>query len=532
MDSLYKKLERTYTLIDSMLLSCETNITTDLKTIRSNIDKISHLVSQVQSKSESKIIAYHIYSLAKTIIGYCKLLLANTNYAHDHLNEIIVIAKDLLVFSKTFDFSADHNDFVPPDVIEYLNPTYSANILIVGQNKDSLDLIDRKLTDYDYNIFICSDPTKIITFLSKNKIDLILIDLVMSSIDGYNILQKIKAEQKFCDIPVIILSYLKNINIMTKYIYAGAEDYIDPSIHKMLLCARIRSCLSKKVYHDRAQQTLTELEETKDMLQTALENINEGFAIFDKHNNLVLQNNIFEELYPTNNNLNSLSSCDDSFIKHIKEEKLQYGNAYRTELPSGKWVEVFSKLLPNGGLVTVHKDISEQKDNEDKLKHKVIHDNTTGAYNRYHFDYMLTNIIAKAQEKKCSFGVLFFDMDNFKTINDNMGHDFGDFVLQKTAYRLQKCLRNKDIFARIGGDEFAAIIMNIKTTACAEKIANRCIAATNKSLKRRDKSVVPQISIGIALYNDDVVCGQDMLKCADKAMYKAKKSGKNTFIIY
>ncbi|MGY0582901.1 MAG: two-component system response regulator [Paraglaciecola chathamensis] len=159
-------------------------------------------------------------------------------------------------------------------------------------------------------------------------------------------------------------------------------------------------------------------------------------------------------------------------------------------------------------------------------------DPLTGLSNRYHFEETLKILIASNKRLTSKVALLALDLDNFKHINDTMGHAAGDKVLQQSVKRIRKCLRNNEGFARLGGDEFAIILGNITSGDEISRIANRILDSFNVAFNIDDKEVHCGVSIGVALCPDDSVNAQTLLKCADIAMYRAKQNGKNGVSFY
>ncbi|QHJ13124.1 putative signaling protein [Paraglaciecola mesophila] len=159
-------------------------------------------------------------------------------------------------------------------------------------------------------------------------------------------------------------------------------------------------------------------------------------------------------------------------------------------------------------------------------------DPLTGLSNRYHFEETLKILIASNKRLTSKVALLALDLDNFKHINDTLGHAAGDKVLQQSVKRMRKCLRNNEGFARLGGDEFAIILGNIISGDEISRIANRILDSFNVAFNIDDKEVHCGVSIGVALCPDDSVNAQTLLKCADIAMYRAKQNGKNGVSFY
>jgi diguanylate cyclase (GGDEF)-like protein len=179
------------------------------------------------------------------------------------------------------------------------------------------------------------------------------------------------------------------------------------------------------------------------------------------------------------------------------------------------------------GLVLNMRDISERKAFEDELRHQAFHDSLTGLANRALYEDRLQHALAGSLRAPHSLAVLFLDLDDFKTINDSLGHRAGDALLQAIAARIDPLLRPTDTAARLGGDEFAVLIDGVEGNTEARAIAQRIVDALRDPFTIDDRELNVTASVGFAL-NDGVVQAEELLRNADIAMYAAKGDGKNS----
>ena len=159
-------------------------------------------------------------------------------------------------------------------------------------------------------------------------------------------------------------------------------------------------------------------------------------------------------------------------------------------------------------------------------------DSLTGLPNRYFFDETLKVAIANNRRNEHTLALLLLDIDNFKLINDNFGHDVGDLLLQKTVAKIKKCLRGNELFARLGGDEFSITVSNLENTQQALFIAQRIINAMQEPIEIATTSINTTVSIGIALHPFNGKSSEELFKYADIAMYRAKKQGRNQICFF
>lgn len=181
------------------------------------------------------------------------------------------------------------------------------------------------------------------------------------------------------------------------------------------------------------------------------------------------------------------------------------------------------------GIICVINDITELKNAEHTLRKMAHYDALTGVANRNLFFERLANSIREAQRDERIFALLYLDLDNFKPINDSMGHDAGDLVLKTVASRLQEVVRTGDTVARMGGDEFTIILHALHSAADAEILARKISEIISAPFVVNGSGCTLGASIGISLFPDDGADTEILVNKADYAMYQAKAAGRNTF---
>jgi diguanylate cyclase (GGDEF)-like protein/PAS domain S-box-containing protein len=182
-------------------------------------------------------------------------------------------------------------------------------------------------------------------------------------------------------------------------------------------------------------------------------------------------------------------------------------------------------------------DIGKIKDKEKVLEYQATHDSLTGLPNRLLLTDRIEQAIRKVSRHKIIAGLIFIDLDNFKVVNDTLGHDIGDILLINAAKKMKECIREEDTVSRVGGDEFVVLLDNLGST---KEDARRNIIYLATKIKDALNSIkeieghinVSTPSIGITLFNDDSVSVKDLIKQADTAMYEAKKQGKNSIELF
>lgn len=196
-------------------------------------------------------------------------------------------------------------------------------------------------------------------------------------------------------------------------------------------------------------------------------------------------------------------------------------------------VEVASRLIledgRSAGAVTVFRDITARQAATERIRQLAWYDALTGLPNRALLQDRLAQAMACAARNREQLAILFIDLDQFKTINDSLGHSVGDRLLQQVAARLTDCARASDTVSRLGGDEFVIVMPRIRAPADAAFLAEKVLAAIVRPYDVDGRELHVTASIGIAIYPDDGADGETLIKNADAAMYLAKESGRNNY---
>lgn len=178
------------------------------------------------------------------------------------------------------------------------------------------------------------------------------------------------------------------------------------------------------------------------------------------------------------------------------------------------------------------RDLSERKAFEHSLHHHATHDDLTGLPNRRMFKLLLNQAVARASRNERRIGLLFLDLDHFKTINDSFGHAVGDALLIEAGVRIRAALRDGDVLARLGGDEFAVMLGDLSSVDEAVTLATKLLQVLKAVYPLQHQQVYSGASIGIAFLPDDAGDADTLLRYADMAMYQAKQSGRGAYACY
>ncbi len=194
--------------------------------------------------------------------------------------------------------------------------------------------------------------------------------------------------------------------------------------------------------------------------------------------------------------------------------------------------EISLTAIDEGGMVCVVRDITERTYAEEQIKHLAYHDALTGLPNRLLFKDRLTVALSHAQRDNSRVAVLFLDLDRFKVINDSLGHNVGDQLLQAVSTRVQSCVRESDTVARLGGDEFTMLLPALSQSEDAAVVAQKVLEAIRYPFHIEGREFFTTTSIGISIYPEDGTDAATLIKNADTAMYQAKEQGRDNYQLF
>jgi len=295
------------------------------------------------------------------------------------------------------------------------------------------------------------------------------------------------------------------------------------------------------------KQVKLDLEKSQNQLQSIIRNVMDGIITLDESGRIEGFNPAAEKIFGYSQqaiqgqDIGMLTSnlAQDAAQQGVQRTALLEQLGQRGVEMQGKRqggepfpMELSLSEMHLGGVryfIGIVRDITERKQAEEKIAHLAHHDFLTGLPNRAYFSEILAHSIALSGRSHSKLAVMFLDLDGFKKINDTLGHEAGDLLLQGVAQRLGETVRQSDVVARIGGDEFILLLENIASPENAASVAKKIIAnlATPFDLNGTPGRV--GASIGIALYPQHGESAEELLRRADEAMYQSKQSGKNTY---
>ena len=284
----------------------------------------------------------------------------------------------------------------------------------------------------------------------------------------------------------------------------------------------------------------------KQRLDTAINNMTQGLLMFDSSHRLVVANQRYIEMFGVSTEVVKPGCTIHDLLNHRREigsfkgdvdeycatlfRKMAQGKIFQTimETANGGSIQVSYRPLQRGGWVTTLEDITERRRVEDRITHLAHYDALTDLPNRALFHEQLKRELARIAPGE-QLAVLYIDIDEFKSVNDTLGHLIGDELLKSVAVSLGRCVRDTDFVARLGGDEFAIVQTGIRTADDVTGLVTRVLDTIREPYECLGHQVTTDASIGIALAPQHGTDLDQILKNADLAMYAAKSAGRRTY---
>jgi diguanylate cyclase (GGDEF)-like protein/PAS domain S-box-containing protein len=280
------------------------------------------------------------------------------------------------------------------------------------------------------------------------------------------------------------------------------------------------------------------------------ENATEGIMVTDPEGRILDVNESFTRL--TEYSREDVLGKNPSVLQSGRQDQEFYEKMWNDITMDGRWTgeiwnrrkggEVYPEKLSINAVtddsgkvvnyVAVFSDISGIKESEQRLKYLAYHDPLTGLANRILFQDRVKHAVESADRNGNKVALLYIDLDHFKTINDTMGHDVGDMLLEYVAYRLKGCVRESDTVARLGGDEFTVLLEQLHDRDDVMRVAECILNKMTETFSIANKSIRIGASIGISCYPHDSLNMESLIRLADSAMYYAKQEGKNRIVFF
>ena len=288
------------------------------------------------------------------------------------------------------------------------------------------------------------------------------------------------------------------------------------------------------------------LKNDEQLLNTILDNMAHGVLLFDSESRLLVCNQRYVSMYGLTQDAakvgrslrellkyraaaGTFDGDSEDYVARLMENILE-GKSFSdtVKLGDGRIISVANKPIADGGWLAIHEDITERQRADEQIAHMARHDALTDLPNRIMLRERLQHELKRVKRGEC-LAVLCLDLDQFKSVNDTLGHPIGDELLKLVADRLRGCTREPDTIARLGGDEFAIIMTQMKEPTDAASLSRRIRESIIRPYQVDGHQIVSDLSIGISIAPIDGTESDILLKNADMALYGAKADGRGTY---
>jgi PAS domain S-box-containing protein len=421
-------------------------------------------------------------------------------------------------------------------------------ILVVDDDPVQRFLASNTLDQGGFTILEAEDGEQALHLFQREKPDLVLLDVVMPGLDGFAVCAALRQQPEGRDVPILMFTSLDDLESTERAYEAGATDFITKPIQWLVLYQRVRYIL-------RASQTLLELRDSEERFRTLVQAAGSVILVLD-HQDRVLEFNPAAEKFYLFQRGEKVSADFMALLPRTEDgKKSSQLVGYESTILSLSGSEHtliwnVSQLVDANesatGRVFVGQDITIRRRSEEHIRFLAFYDHLTRLPNRALLQEQLRESIELAKLRSQPLAVLFLDLDQFKRVNDSLGHRVGDLLLQEVAVRLQDCLCSmdyvcaaqadlpipQDLLARLGGDEFVILLAEAGYPDMVSTVAQRILSAISKPFIIEGKEIFTSCSIGAALYPDDGSDIDTLLKNADAALYHAKNQGRNNHQFY
>lgn len=451
----------------------------------------------------------------------------------------------------------------------------TARILVVDDIKANVDLLKQRLEIEYFEVLTAQSGQEALDILTQEAVDLILLDIMMPHMDGFEVCRRIKSNPATGHIPVVIVTALDGAKDRIQGLECGADDFLTKPVNDIQLLARVKSLVRLKMLTDELRLRAVT---TRDIAIDQL--LSQGFSAINERSNVLLIDervSAFERIsaalrkharvqHVFNPNEAVATATEGEFDCVILSGNLKDVDPLRIcsqirSLNRTRFLPIIMALdseqdrfvaralelgvndyiirpIDSNEMVARLRTQVRRKHYHDGLRANVaesvelaITDGLTGLNNRRYLDTHLQTLVERARHRGRELSLLITDIDRFKSINDTYGHDIGDDVLREFAQRLRQNVRGMDLACRYGGEEFV-IVMPDTSAEIAFEVAERLRASIQEyAFEAADQVLDVTTSVGVATL--DRASGEDMralVKKADKALYEAKNGGRNRVI--
>jgi diguanylate cyclase (GGDEF)-like protein/PAS domain S-box-containing protein len=428
-------------------------------------------------------------------------------------------------------------------------------ILVADDEELMRQSVQELLSLYDLSCIVAENGQEALDIMATQNIDILLLDLIMPKVDGFQVMKEVKS--KFPNTDVIVASGEATFKNATLAMRHGVKDFLNKPYIPSELIKVINNLIEKRELKRKLDEMYRCIQASEKRYRFFVNNSPDMVYMLDRRGCFAFVNDRTTELLGY--------SIEEIIGRHysefIHEEDLEKANfafsTYISNLDISQKIEfrmmpkypgsdpyyfesrsIMIKLdasdIPDNereedfvGIYGVARDITEQKRSDEMIYFQLYHDTLTELPNRVLFRDRINFAMSQANRNKRQLAVMYLDMDRFKVVNDSLGHLAGDKLLQEIAKRLKGCIRDSDTLARVGGDEFNLMLADISSKDDVTNIVDHIHEALEVPFVIDKNEVYVTFSIGTAIYPEDGTTSETLIKHADMAMYNIKGKGKN-----
>ena len=423
-------------------------------------------------------------------------------------------------------------------------------VLIVDDYPENLLSMRALLAQQDWQVLTAHSGREALSTLLAHEVDLVLLDVQMPEMDGFEVARLMRGSQRTRLTPIIFLTANEQSDDAVLKGYAsGAVDYLFKPFDPQILKPKVQALLEPQRNRRMLQRLSRELETARAFNASVLDNAAEGILVVGECGTITFANPAISQLLEaTIERLQGSALLDfvqlpepgawseSTFYQaYVGREVFRVHDAV-LRAASGQPVPVALSCAPlaseQHAMVVTVLDMSVVRSLHQQLAHQAVTDPLTGLLNRRGFHQAADDLLLRNERPDMAKALMYIDLDGFKRINDSLGHEAGDRVLRYVAEQLKECLGPQTLLARMGGDEFTVLFDALPFPELAGRFAEAMIERLSMCRQLDGLEVGLGVSIGIATYPDCGATIEGLLRAADAAMYAAKQAGRQQYRFY
>jgi diguanylate cyclase (GGDEF)-like protein len=429
------------------------------------------------------------------------------------------------------------------------SPEHRPQVLVVDDDPTMRLLLRETLELVDFAVVDAATGEEALELLASALPSMVMLDVGLPGIDGFEVCRRMRAVADPARLPIIMVTGMDDLESIDRAYQVGATDFISKPINWPVLGHRARYVL-------RGARAIRDLRAAETRQSAMLRAIPDMMFTLDGAGNCIDYQPGVRVAAPIaaeqllGRNIRDVLPADvattvlDALCRATASGEIQSANIVLRIRDEQRHFEARMALAGANEILALVRDVTGQRRNEEKIRTLAYCDSLTGLPNRQAFVERLDEEIARIAPDGGQLAVIFLDLDGFKRINDTLGHNAGDYLLQSVAERLASEMRATDVvaralatpdsagFARLGGDEFTIMLPRIDDLRLVATVADRVRELISRPFIVSGQEIVVTASLGVALFPGDGVDGATLLKHADTAMYHAKDAGRNNWQMY